>query len=895
MTDRYSRDYHPTVYQAQRGRRDDVECNHESTRPRSLSTDRPVKSYLERYHDIKSMTLSSGAVGASSLRSADRTRVTNTADSLAAKYSSDPIATILTDDESSKTLERWESRKERKRAQDSSRRWTTTTGADRGVEPASGVGGVTNRWSPRYDYDSPELNERKVVSDHNSSSNDDEGNGSPLFNDVELDDRPNIGVDHNSPLAIDHHFDRTDTQSRLQESQQPQPQPRRSNYVESLRSFSDAISEAVKRDYVSTRQPPQTHHSNNNEEAYHPPDPIPSVSFYDENKQDPEEEDQKYIGRRIRMGAAAGCCRRFPCKGSVHDENANGDGVWKEQNNDDVYPSSHPVSASNGRSQLHIYAALVVCIACVIATTVTIKHFSYEKGASYAMSGGTVTLRPTISSMPSSPPSDHPSGMPSEPPTNRPTSERERLISEYLSEITEGVSNVDGSPQYRAKMWILFEDGLNLRLPSIASEELKKAVMERIQQRYALATLYYALGIGEGGVLKGWLEGDECKFVGDFDEAWDGVGCDENGEVRALAIDGANLSGTIPSQISLLHKMENLIIKNNPYLQGKIPNSIGGMSQLRQIGLYGNALTGTLPQTVLQLPELVYLNVADNTLMGEVNWEGIGSQTKLDRLILQNNFFEGPILFRLLSGTKLTLLGLSNNNFRGMVDSSMGSMTSLEYLYLDRNKLVGTLPDSLGNLTSLVSLNLDENEFDGTLPSTIGQLSRLNYLSARGNKLSGSLPSGVRSLSNLKTLNLANNALSGSIRTLIEMPSLEHVHLYQNSFTGAIPSSLFAARNLKVLFLSSNSLSGNIPAEVSSARSLKGLYLSDNMLQGNIPNSACSLTNLEDLFLDENAFSGQLPGCLGNLSKLRRLYVFKNNLTGNVPSAILNLPNIGVY
>lgn len=542
MSDRYGRDYHPTVHQAQRGRRDDVECNHAPTRPRSLSTDRPVKSYLERYHDIKNMTLSG--------RSAERTRETNARHSLAAKYAGDSIqiaaAAALTDDESSKTLERWESRKERKRAQDSSRRYTNAAG--RRLEPASASGGVTShRWdSPRYEYDSPELNERKGVSDRDINGDDNEGNGSPLFNDVELDDKSTIGVDRNSPLAMDYHFDGRETRVRMQEPQQTQQQQqqqqplRRSNYVEGLRSFSDAISEAVKRDYLSTRRPTQTKHSTNDEETYSPPDPIPSVSFYDENKRDPEEDDdhQKYIGRRIRMGAVSNCCRRFPRKSSTHDENIHDPGLWKEPKDDYAYPS--PPSPSNATNKMHIYVALLVCLACVIATTVTIRHYSHEKGPSYAVSGGALTLRPTVSSMPSAPPSDPPSMMPSASPTNRPTTERERLLAEFLSEITDGLSDVKDTPPYRAKMWILYEDRLKLSIPSYSSEELKKAVTERIRQRYALATLYYALGIGEGGVLKGWLEGDECKFVGDFDQAWDGVDCDEYGEVRALAIGASN-------------------------------------------------------------------------------------------------------------------------------------------------------------------------------------------------------------------------------------------------------------------------------------------------------------------------------------------------------------------
>jgi hypothetical protein len=110
------------------------------------------------------------------------------------------------------------------------------------------------------------------------------------------------------------------------------------------------------------------------------------------------------------------------------------------------------------------------------------------------------------------------------------------VLSEYLSEITEGVSDADGTPQHSAKNWILHDDGLRLTIPPYATPDLIEAVQERVKQRYAVATMYYSLGVGEGGVLRGWLEGDECRFVGDYDLAWDGVDCDEDGEVRALAL-----------------------------------------------------------------------------------------------------------------------------------------------------------------------------------------------------------------------------------------------------------------------------------------------------------------------------------------------------------------------
>ena len=63
----------------------------------------------------------------------------------------------------------------------------------------------------------------------------------------------------------------------------------------------------------------------------------------------------------------------------------------------------------------------------------------------------------------------------------------------------------------------------------------------RIKQRFALATLYFGMGVGTGGVVDGWLSGDECEYIeGVFGQrrqaAWDGVACDENGMVRVLVL-----------------------------------------------------------------------------------------------------------------------------------------------------------------------------------------------------------------------------------------------------------------------------------------------------------------------------------------------------------------------
>jgi hypothetical protein len=128
----------------------------------------------------------------------------------------------------------------------------------------------------------------------------------------------------------------------------------------------------------------------------------------------------------------------------------------------------------------------------------------------------------------------------------RPSAERERLIGEYVSSLSRGESNKVGSPQHRAKVWLLYEDELSLHLPistpgnqrgsDQSDGDWDSEVAQRIKQRYALATLYFSLGIGDGDLVKGWLAGEECRYVGEYGRARDGVGCDDDGRVRAVAL-----------------------------------------------------------------------------------------------------------------------------------------------------------------------------------------------------------------------------------------------------------------------------------------------------------------------------------------------------------------------
>lgn len=100
---------------------------------------------------------------------------------------------------------------------------------------------------------------------------------------------------------------------------------------------------------------------------------------------------------------------------------------------------------------------------------------------------------------------------------------REQSLQNIFATISDGSLNVVDSPQYKAKSWMFREDGLLLTPSATVSNE-------RILQRYALAVFYFSTN-GPGTWLdNNWLQGDECSNM-----FWDGISCNDDDQVRAIA------------------------------------------------------------------------------------------------------------------------------------------------------------------------------------------------------------------------------------------------------------------------------------------------------------------------------------------------------------------------
>jgi hypothetical protein len=101
---------------------------------------------------------------------------------------------------------------------------------------------------------------------------------------------------------------------------------------------------------------------------------------------------------------------------------------------------------------------------------------------------------------------------------------REQALTDIMLTVSTSESlSTEGTPQFKAKEWLINIDSLKL----IPSETVTD---QRVLQRYSLAVFYYATGGSDSWDPNSWLTEDECSG-----QYWTGISCDDEREVRAMA------------------------------------------------------------------------------------------------------------------------------------------------------------------------------------------------------------------------------------------------------------------------------------------------------------------------------------------------------------------------
>ena len=345
-----------------------------------------------------------------------------------------------------------------------------------------------------------------------------------------------------------------------------------------------------------------------------------------------------------------------------------------------------------------------------------------------------------------------------------------------------------------------------------ASATATVTVMDNSRDREALVALYHSTGGPNWKVSTNWLT--EALL-----ETWHGVETNAIGQVTSLDLNGNNLAGPIPVEITQLQPLTVLDLRNNR-LSGSIPSELGQLENLRYLNVYDNRLSGSIPSELGQLQNLTFLGLSSNSLTGSIPPE-LGQLKNLRYLVLEHNPLTGSIPPELGQLQNLRLLHLIGNALTGPIPPEIGQLTKLTNLGLNDNPgLTGPLPDSFLNL------KLDNfyiNDTNLCVPSTTAFRRWFGRISHRGN--SSFCPDPERaSLITLyertggKNWSVSTNWLSEeSVAdwhgvTVDEYGKVTGLTLAENNLVGSIPGQLGDLASLKVLDLSNNEgLSGLLP------------------------------------------------------------------------------------
>jgi hypothetical protein len=233
---------------------------------------------------------------------------------------------------------------------------------------------------------------------------------------------------------------------------------------------------------------------------------------------------------------------------------------------------------------------------------------------------GATTLQPSTATGATTP---QPSTIPEQPalPTNGTIgcedSPRDEYLSLRLSQVTELQTLLNtGTPQGRAFQYLLADSSLDL------------CNTTKLEQKYFLATMYYATQGDEWITNTGWLEKpNECE--------WYQVLCNDMSDVVELTLGKDFPSGRFPISLCVSHKPLFYTTSVNNALNGTIPEEVKALTALEVMDISQNYLSGTIPIGMESLPgNLQSIRLARNNLEGMIP-EGLANMPFLRELVVR--------------------------------------------------------------------------------------------------------------------------------------------------------------------------------------------------------------------------------------------------------------------
>jgi len=256
------------------------------------------------------------------------------------------------------------------------------------------------------------------------------------------------------------------------------------------------------------------------------------------------------------------------------------------------------------------------------------------------------------------------------------------LKNEMVSLGVTSAADIETSPQSDALNWLCTTDTRN-----VCPGDGYCAV----QQRYVMATLYYATGGDDWTNCSQENTGTVCNIVDDPQQPGynpDAVrfldGADECEWYGAVCVPGVD-------QCIRIIQIEDI------QMSGTIPSEIAKLSELRFLALEEGNIGGTIPSNLNELTDLLFLDLDAQQLTGTI------AETIFDITTLQT-------------------LDLNENSLSGSLSPSIGDLTDLVFFQIDNNNMSGPIPDTFGSLIGLREATFEDNNFTGVMPASICQI-----------------------------------------------------------------------------------------------------------------------------------------------------------------------------
>ncbi|KAB2062443.1 hypothetical protein ES319_A10G152300v1 [Gossypium barbadense] len=375
--------------------------------------------------------------------------------------------------------------------------------------------------------------------------------------------------------------------------------------------------------------------------------------------------------------------------------------------------------------------------------------------------------------------------------------------------------------------------------------------------------------------------------------------------LKTLSVYGCGLTGTLPTQgWCYLKSLEELSLRRNA-LGGEITSCLGNLTSLRYLDIAGNYFTGNVADTPLtNLSMLQFLSLSVNQFHVPLSFKSFANHSNLKVLLARGNkFVAEPATSQTWSPKfQLKVFDMSSSEIEEDGKLQLPNFLYYQYdlRYIDLSYCsyggIGFPHWLVENNTRLEDLLLFSSSIVGPLFLPSHPNPNLKTFVLSYNQLQHEIPRNFCSIfPNLETLWLRGNALKSTIPVCLGgMQQLIYLDMAVNNLSGGIPKELAMSRSLVFLDLSLNTLSGKIFAPIYYFfNSLAVVLLRGNKFEGEIPDfSTISSTNLQVLDVGFNHLSGKLPKWLWKNTNLGRLDLSRNHFEGSIPMEFCNLVDL---